>query len=69
MSSTDDLREAYEAARTEAKANPTAENRKRVKAAWTAYDESVPQRKPRGYASRAGKRQAAEREAMRRRRR
>ena len=60
---------AYNAAKEAFRLNRTEENFAAVKAAWTAYDASGPKRKAVGYASRAGKRQAAERRALSLRRR
>lgn len=57
------LRAAWETARDEARRNPTIENREHAKLAWAAYDAAAPRRKGSNYASRAGKRQAAERRA------
>lgn len=62
--SLDALREAWEAARAKAKDEPTKENREAAKAAWAACDAAAPKLKSRGFASRAGQRQAAERRAM-----
>lgn len=57
-----ELRAAWETARKTANLNPTAENRARAQAAWAALDAASPRRtKSAGFASRAGKRQAAER--------
>lgn len=59
----DEAKQAMEAARATAKANPTPENLEAAKRAWAAYDASAPAQKRSGYASRAGQRQARERRA------
>lgn len=61
MATVEELKAAFEAARAKAISEPTQDNREAVKAAWAAYDSSIPLRKASGYASRAGQRQAAER--------
>lgn len=59
------LRSELEAARRSAAAEPTHGNRERAKAAWSALDAASPRRKTSGFASRAGKRQAGDRKALR----
>jgi hypothetical protein len=56
-----ELQAACDAARTAARLNPTAENRARAQSAWAALEAAIPRKKKAGFASRAGKRQAAER--------
>jgi hypothetical protein len=65
----EDLRAVYEAARKRFETERTQEAMDAVKAAWAAYDAAGPKRKVSGFASRAGRRQAAERRAMSLRRR
>ena len=55
------LKAAYETARRRANQERTPEARDAAIAAWAAYDAASPPRKVSSYASRAGKRQAAER--------
>lgn len=64
----DELAAARAAAKAAMDANPSPETREAYKAAWNAYEayafEVAPKRRA-GFGSRAGQRQAAEREAMR----
>lgn len=55
------LKATYDAAREADRVHRTPATMADVKAAWSALDAATPRRKVSNYASRAGKRQAAER--------
>lgn len=63
MDEREKLQAAFNEARAKARREPTPENREAAKAAWKALEEATPRAKARGYASRAGQRQAAQRRA------
>ena len=65
MVTRDALNAAVDAARAAVAQANTPANREALKAAWNARAATVTPPKPRGFGSRAGQRQAREREALR----
>jgi hypothetical protein len=68
VTNTSTERAAYETARALAALEPCAANMRAAIAAWNALEAVTPRRKTSGFASRAGRRQYAERQADSKRR-